>query len=203
MPKKNAHAMGEPLMSLTGRFPVSVVARIDAHAEAMRRAMPGLSIGRSDVLRSLVVQALDALYGPTANAVMVTDTVTDTSTDTHGYPVPEGAMDHQGEHVTDTVTDTSAQTEDEQVAIRALQGVTDTITDTERVTDTVTVTGQAREPFDEARYYLGKLCPKGHDFDGTGQSLLRKHNQRCRECENESRREERARRKVAREAVTS
>ncbi len=76
MPKKNAHAMGEPLMSLTGRFPVSIVARLDAHAEAMRRAMPGLSIGRSDVLRSLVVQALDALYGPTAKAV--TDTVSDT-----------------------------------------------------------------------------------------------------------------------------
>ena len=63
-------------MSLTGRFPVSVVARIDAHAEAMRRTMPGLSIGRSDVLRSLVVQALDALYAPTAGAV--TDTITDT-----------------------------------------------------------------------------------------------------------------------------
>ena len=47
----------------------------------------------------------------------VTDTpVTDTVTDTHGEPVPEAAMDHQGEHVTDTVTDTSAQTEDERVA---------------------------------------------------------------------------------------
>lgn len=77
MPKKNAHAMGEPLMSLTGRFPVSVVARIDAHAEAMRLAMPGLSIGRTDVLRSLVVQALDALYAPTAGAVP--DTAPDTS----------------------------------------------------------------------------------------------------------------------------
>jgi hypothetical protein len=63
MPKKDAHAMGEPLTPLTGRFPVSIVARIDAHTEAMRRAMPGLSIGRSDALRSLVVQALDALYG--------------------------------------------------------------------------------------------------------------------------------------------
>jgi hypothetical protein len=62
MPRKDAQAMGEPLMSLTGRFPVSVVARIDAHAEALRRTMPGLSIGRSDVLRWLVVQALDTLY---------------------------------------------------------------------------------------------------------------------------------------------
>ena len=132
--------------------------------------------------------------------------VTDTVTDTHGYPVPEGAMDHQGGHVTDSVTDTSAQTEAERVAIRALQGVTDTITDTstepalsvtdtvtdtDGVTDTVTVTSHALEPFDTTRYRLGKLCPKGHAFDGTGQSLLRQHNQRCRECENESRREKR------------
>jgi hypothetical protein len=45
--------------------------------------------------------------------------------------------------------------------------------------------------YDTTRYYLGKLCPKGHDFGGTGLSLLRKHNQRCRECENEGRREKR------------
>lgn len=77
MPRKDAHAMGEPLMSLTGRFPVSVVARIDAHAEAMRCAMPGLSIGRTDVLRSLIVQALDALHAPTTGGV--TDTATDTT----------------------------------------------------------------------------------------------------------------------------
>jgi hypothetical protein len=49
--------------------------------------------------------------------------------------------------------------------------------------------------FDTTRYYLGKLCPKGHDFGGTGMSLLRKHNQRCRECENESRREGRAKKR--------
>lgn len=50
-------------------------------------------------------------------------------------------------------------------------------------------------PFDTSRDYLGKLCPRGHDYHGTGQSLLRKHNQRCRECENESRREGRAKKR--------
>jgi hypothetical protein len=59
--KKDTHMMGEPLVSLSGRFPVSVVARIDAHVEATRRALPGVSFGRSDALRSLVMQALDAL----------------------------------------------------------------------------------------------------------------------------------------------
>lgn len=43
-------------------------------------------------------------------------------------------------------------------------------------------------PHDPSKYRLGKLCPKGHDYHGTGQSLLRKHNQHCRECENEGKR---------------
>ena len=43
-------------------------------------------------------------------------------------------------------------------------------------------------PYDTSKYRLGKLCPKRHDYHDTGQSLLRKHNQRCRECENECKR---------------
>ena len=62
----------------------------------------------------------------------VTDTVPDTVTDTHGQPVPEAAMDHQGEHVTDTVADTKTT---------PAPSVTDTVTATEPVTDTVTVAG--------------------------------------------------------------
>ena len=27
------------------------------------------------------------------------------------------------------------------------------------------------KPFDETKYYLGKLCKRGHDYDGTGKSL--------------------------------
>ena len=38
-------------------------------------------------------------------------------------------------------------------------------------------------PYDTTRYYLGRLCPHQHDYHGTGHSLLRRHNQRCRECE--------------------
>jgi len=57
--------------------------------------------------------------------------------------------------------------------------------------------------FDTSKFYLGKLCPHGHDFHGTGQSLLRKHNQRCRECENTSKRDKRAReRPAAQKALT-
>ena len=76
MSKKDAHTLGEPLVSIAARFPTSLAAQIDVHLETMRRTVPGVTIGRSDALRSLVMHALDALYGPTANAV--TDTVTDT-----------------------------------------------------------------------------------------------------------------------------
>jgi hypothetical protein len=52
--------------------------------------------------------------------------------------------------------------------------------------------------FDTSKFYLGKLCPHGHDFHGTGQSLLRKHNMSCRECENTSKRDKRARARAQR-----
>jgi hypothetical protein len=45
--------------------------------------------------------------------------------------------------------------------------------------------------FDTTRYYLGKLCPKRHEWGGTGMSLLRKHKQSCRDCDNESKRAQR------------
>ena len=50
-------------------------------------------------------------------------------------------------------------------------------------------------PYDTTRSYLGKLCPKGHNFQGTGMSLLRRHNNGCRECENQAKREKRAARR--------
>lgn len=37
--------------------------------------------------------------------------------------------------------------------------------------------------FDEARFYLGSLCRRGHDWNGTGQTLRRMHNKACDECE--------------------
>jgi hypothetical protein len=47
-------------------------------------------------------------------------------------------------------------------------------------------------PFDPARHYLGKLCPRRHEWGTTGQSLLRRSNQGCRQCDNEQRRAKRA-----------
>jgi hypothetical protein len=45
--------------------------------------------------------------------------------------------------------------------------------------------------FDPTKYRLGKLCPRGHDYQGTGQSLLRIANDGCLVCDRERARERR------------
>jgi hypothetical protein len=37
-------------------------------------------------------------------------------------------------------------------------------------------------PYDPTKYTLGRLCPRGHDYQGTGQSLRRRHNGECAQC---------------------
>lgn len=105
MSKKDTHTLGEPLVSIAARFPASLAAQIDGHLAAMRRTVPGVTIGRSDALRSLVMHALDALYGPTVNSV------TDTVTDTHVQVQDVTAAALETPLVTDTVTDTPTHAE--------------------------------------------------------------------------------------------
>jgi len=44
---------------------------------------------------------------------------------------------------------------------------------------------------DTSKHYLGKLCPRRHDYNGTGQSLLRKINHLCLACDRERAKERR------------
>jgi hypothetical protein len=39
--------------------------------------------------------------------------------------------------------------------------------------------------YDTSKHYLGKLCPRQHNYNGTGQSLLRKINHLCLACDRE------------------
>jgi hypothetical protein len=39
--------------------------------------------------------------------------------------------------------------------------------------------------FDTSKYVLGKLCPRGHAWGNTGQSLLRRTNRHCIVCDRE------------------
>jgi hypothetical protein len=45
--------------------------------------------------------------------------------------------------------------------------------------------------YDTSKHYLGKLCPRRHDYNGTGQSLLRKTNHLCLACDAERAKERR------------
>ena len=45
--------------------------------------------------------------------------------------------------------------------------------------------------YDTSKHYLGKLCPRHHDYHGTGQSLLRKTNHLCLACDRERAKERR------------
>src|SRR5262245_23096604 len=64
MPQKNARTLGEPLVLVSVRLPESLITRVDQYVDVMRQTLPGASVGRADALRSLVVQALDALAPP-------------------------------------------------------------------------------------------------------------------------------------------
>lgn len=41
------------------------------------------------------------------------------------------------------------------------------------------------EPFDESKLYLGALCSRGDDWNGTGRSLRRRSSRTCCDCEKE------------------
>src|SRR5262249_11809971 len=45
--------------------------------------------------------------------------------------------------------------------------------------------------YDTSKHYLGKLCPRRHDYHGTGKSLLRQTNHLCLACDRERTKERR------------
>lgn len=51
--------------------------------------------------------------------------------------------------------------------------------------------------YDPAKYVLGRLCPRRHEYESTGQTLLRMPGFHCRQCENELARERRAAQRTA------
>jgi len=48
-------------------------------------------------------------------------------------------------------------------------------------------------PYDPTKFVLGRLCPRGHAYGTTGQSLLRLPSRNCPACVNAHKREQRAR----------
>ena len=61
MPTKDHRSLGEDLVPLAVRIPVSIIPDIDAHVARMRRQHRYMRIGRSDALRDLIIRACDAI----------------------------------------------------------------------------------------------------------------------------------------------
>ena len=57
--------------------------------------------------------------------------------------------------------------------------------------------------YDETKYVLGKLCPRGHDYHGTGQTLRRRPRNACPACDTELTRERRKAQKQELDEMTS
>jgi hypothetical protein len=49
----------EPTIQCAFRLPASLVERLDRHAELMSKSQPGMTFTRADVVRVLLVKALD------------------------------------------------------------------------------------------------------------------------------------------------
>jgi hypothetical protein len=54
---------------------------------------------------------------------------------------------------------------------------------------------QVQAPYAAEKYYLGKLCPRAHAYEGTGQSLRYRGSKRCIACDTEDAQARRAARK--------
>ena len=51
--------MGEKTTQVAFRLPDDLLERLDAHAERMREAQPGVNVTRTDVVRTLLTRALE------------------------------------------------------------------------------------------------------------------------------------------------
>jgi len=65
--------------------------------------------------------------------------------------------------------------------------------------DTPPTEADSPPAYDTARYILGRLCPRGHEYQQSGQTLRLILGRKCRQCEIEGQRE---RRRVTRERLT-
>jgi predicted transcriptional regulator len=102
-------------------------------------------------------------------------------------------------NVPEALGDIRGQTENVPVAKHGIEEPRDEKRQTKNIPAVVgDNTGQTEiPPYDTAKFYLGKLCPKRHEYGKTGQSLLLRRKGRCRQCENEADRNRPSRKKKA------
>jgi hypothetical protein len=100
----------------------------------------------------------------------------------------ENTVTQQLEQMIDARVDARLKTHGLLALIPVITSLVDTsqATDAEKSQDGNTVIQEHRSSYDASKYYLGKLCPQRHEYQGSGQSLLYRRNHRCLECDKAS-----------------
>ena len=196
------------------RQPISVVIRdalmllMEEYPFAGDRSVPH-RLAAHEFLSDRYESPLDMLIGETDSAE-VEDLLSDMNTDV----VEAMLSDTNGEdkYVSDTKearTDIASDDNRERAAKRtrtpvrgrsrkASDGKTVDHNVSDEKAETSPMVSDTNVPgYDTSKHYLGKLCPRRHDYHGTGQSLLRKTNHLCLACDRERAKERRQGKRMA------
>ena len=163
---KGSGELGES-QRLTVRIPLALYERLTAFAEgrSYTRGTPQLAI----CVREALVAYLDN-KGQTENTSL-----------------PQEENNRQTENDQSEVKRISGQTKKAPKSAKDNYGQTKK--DTRTRAANLRQTENGTPVYDTGKYVLGKLCPRGHEFESTGLSLLRISNRHCIVCDREKFRE--------------
>ena len=165
MPTKDYRMLGEELTNVAVRVPLSVLREVDHHIPTLRTLTPWARVGRSEALRDLILKGLQSLH----------TTATPVATDAAPpHPSASALVEQTPPRSTPAAPPTRPRRQGHQDAPPLLP------------------TSASGPSYDSTKYVLGKLCPRQHDYHGSGQSLLRLPKRNCLHCAHEKHREKRA-----------
>lgn len=179
MPPKGYQSLGDALVPVGTRIPKAWLERIAAHAHRLHQQNPDGGISQSIALRSLIRLGLELVESERPAAQSTAARCPD------ALPVAERTL-RKAQRPQRAAT--ARQEEEQRQADAAGVGIPDAIPNPEkRLTETIPA-------YDPTKYVLGQLCPRGHDYYGSGQTLLRLPGRSCPACAKAGKRDRRAER---------
>jgi hypothetical protein len=159
---KGSGELGEQTR-LTVRIPLALYERLQEFAEGRvyTRGAPQLAV--------CVREALGAYL--------------DNKGQTKNTPLPQEENNRQTRNVQERARDNSRQTKKDSKPQAA--NLRQTTKEPKSARDNYGQTEKSGAVYDTSKYVLGKLCPRGHEFESTVQSLLRLSNRHCIVCDRE------------------
>ena len=191
MTKPTGRPRGRPktkeYVTLMARVPQDLAERVQRYAGRKRLTM-------SDVLRDglLVLLEDEDPYRPfLSDRNADASRMSDTKTDVPALPSDRktGTSETQASSfVSDIKEDKSVIMSDVKAAEKASSSIVyDNNEGTENLSDTKeegpAIVSDTIPPFDPQKFALGKLCPRGHEYHGTGKTLLRLPSHVCPQCD--------------------